>query len=281
MYMSSDGGKNVVKITADGIEFSTDNGETWKSVGYQSDDTIDCMRYTNEILDDMSAIYKINKQIQSVKQAFDSLEGEDCCEYCRYKDECHGMTSNGRGEPVYPACANMDVEEYLDYEAFKEEYLEYEKFKRYYLGKFKEEKIMDILEIYANRTFNSIEDEYFKKRDELLNSNEIIARYNEINNTYKAAMDEFVNEEKVKASGLIIPTAYLDTASYEINKCKVDELCRDLDLERENKTEALHSRTAEVRAMIDIVPKDGNYDTKVIEILKNYEILDKKGKINA
>ena len=33
--------------------------------------------------------------------------------------------------------------------------------------------------------------------------------------------------------------------------------------------------------MISIVPKDGNYDAKVIEILKSYEILDKKGKINA
>ena len=275
MYISSDGGESVVKITANGLVFSTDNGETWKPFGYRADDTIDSVRYATEIVDSTGVIHNTFKQYARedlIKKAFNNLEGEDCCKYCWYQDECHGMTSNGRGEPVYPVCADaLEPDDYMDYEKFKKDYL----------GEFKEEKIMDILEIYANRTFNAIEDEYFEKRDELLNSNEIIARYNEINNTYKAAMDEFVNEEKVKASGLIIPTAYLDTASYEINKIKADELCRDLELERRNKTEALHSRTGEVRAMIDIVPKDGNYDTKVIEILKNYEILDKKGKINA
>lgn len=281
MYVSSDGSKYVVKITTDGIEFSTDNGETWKSVGYQSDDTIDCMRYTNEIVDDMVAVHKINKQIQSVKQVFDSLEGEDCCEYCRYKDECHGMTSNGRGEPVYPACANMDVEEYLDYEAFKEDYLEYEKFKKDYLGEFKEEKIMDILEIYKGRKMKAIDQEFEEKRESLENNNEIINRYKEITNTFRASMDEFVNEEKVKASGLIQQIPYLDNYRYELNPHKVNELFVEIAKERQDKFTELERLIEEVKAIIDIVPKDGNYDAKLFEILKNYEILDKKGKINA
>lgn len=272
MYVSSDGGKTVVKITVDGLDFSADNGETWKPFGYQSDDTIDCMRYTNEIVDDMCAIHKINKQIQSVKQAFDSLEEEDCCEYCRYKDECHGMTSNGRGEPVYPACANaLEPNDYMDYE----------KFKRDYLGEFKEEKIMDILEIYKGRKRKAIDQEFEEKRESLENNNEIINRYKEITNTFRASMDEFVNEEKVKASGLIQQTPYLDNYRYELNPHKVNELFVEIAKERQDKFTELERLIEEVKAIIDIVPKDGNYDAKLFEILKNYEILDKKGKINA
>ena len=55
----------------------------------------------------------------------------------------------------------------------------------------------------------------------------------------------------------------------------------DINKERTDKFQELDRLIDEVKAMISIVPKDGNYDAKVIEILKSYEILDKKGKINA
>lgn len=284
MYISSDGGESVVKITANGLAFSTDNGETWKPFGYRADDVIDSVRYATEIVDSTGVIHNTFKQYARedlIKKAFNNLEGEDCCQYCRYKDECHGMTSNGRGEPVYPACADMDVEDYLDYEAFKEEYLEYEKFKEDYLREFKEEKIMNILEIYKSRKAKAIDQAYEEKRERLLDSNEVINRYSEIINTFQASMDEFANEEKVKASGLITQTPYFDNYRYELNESKVSELFVEIDKERHDKFQELDRLIDEVKAMMDIVPHGENYDAKIIEILKNYEILDKKGKINA
>lgn len=293
MYISSDGDESVVKITANGLVFSTDNGETWKPFGYHAnayfgkygvDDAIDSVRYATEIVDSTGVIHNTFKQYARedlIKKAFNNLEGEDCCRYCRYKDECHGMTSNGRGEPVYPACADMNVEDYLDYEVFKEEYLEYEKFKEDYLREFKEEKIMNILEIYKSRKAKAIDQEYEEKRESIENNNEIINRYNEITNTFRANMDEFANEEKVKASGLIQQTPYFDNYRYELNRFKVNELFEDIDEDRKVKIAKLDELINEVKAMMDIVPHGESYDAKIIEILKNYEILDKKGKINA
>lgn len=140
---------------------------------------------------------------------------------------------------------------------------------------------MEILEIYKVRKMKVIDQEFEEKRESLENSNEIINRYKEIINTFQADMDEFVNEEKVKASGLINPTPYLDNYRYELNQNKVNKLFVEIDKEREDKFAELERLIEEVKAMIDIVPKDGNYDAKVVEILKSYDILDKKGKINA
>ena len=272
MYISSTDSETVLKMTGYGVEFSTDNGETWKPFSYRADDTIDSMWcYATEIVEPDGRIRKIDREKQ-IKNAFNNLEGEDCCEYCRYKDECHGISSNGRGEPIYPVCADaLEPDDYMNYEQFKEDYLE----------KFREENNMEILRMYREKREKAIHDEYMKKREDLLNSNEIVARYNEINNTYKATMEEFVNEEKVIASGLIVPTAYLNTAAYEIDMSKLDDLFTDLNKKYDEQIEAVLDLIREVEAQIEIIPEDGNYDAKVVEVLKNYNILDKKGKINA
>ena len=161
------------------------------------------------------------------------------------------------------------------------DYMDYEKFKKDYLRGFKEEKDMEILEIYKVRKMKAIDQEFEEKRESLEHNNEIINRYKEIINTFQADMDEFVNEEKVKASGLIQQTPYFDNYRYELNRPKINELFDDINKERTDKFQELDRLIDEVKAMISIVPKDGNYDAKVIEILKSYEILDKKGKINA
>ena len=202
MYISSDGGESVVKITVNGLEFSTDNGETWKPFSYRPNDAIDSMW-----------------------------------------------------------CYAMQKEDYL--------------------RGFKEEKFMNILEIYKSRKAKAIDQEYEEKRENIENNNEIINRYSEIINTFQASMDEFANEEKVKASGLITQTPYFDNYRYELNESKVSELFVEIDKERHDKFQELDRLIDEVKAMMDIVPHGENYDAKIIEILKNYEILDKKGKINA
>ena len=97
-----------------------DNGKTWQSFGYRPDDAVDSMLlYATTIVESDGRIRNIDRE-KPIKKAFDDLEGDDCCQYCRYQDECHGMTSNGRGEPVYPACADaLEPNDYMDYEKFK------------------------------------------------------------------------------------------------------------------------------------------------------------------
>lgn len=218
MYVGSINNNFVVRSIGNGMEFSIDNGETWKPFGYVVDnDIMDSVRYATESVDSTMVIHNTSKQ---------------------YKQEDH-------------------------------------------LRDFKEEKIMEILEIYKVRKMKAIDQEFEEKRESLENNNEIINRYKEIINTFQADMDEFVNEEKVKASGFIEQTPYFDNYRYELNRPKISELFDDINKERTDKFQELDRLIDEAKAMIDIVPKDGNYDAKVVEILKRYDILDKKGKINA
>ena len=65
------------------------------------------------------------------------------------------ITSNGRGEPIYPACADaLEPNDYMDYEKFKEDYL----------GEFKEENFMKVLDIYRERKCKELKD-LFKQKE--------------------------------------------------------------------------------------------------------------------
>lgn len=195
------GDKTITKVRAGGLEFSTDNGKTWQSFGYQPDDTVDSMRYI-----------------------------------------------------------------------FKEDYLR---------GFKEENEVMEILTIYQERKEKELKKEYNEKKQAILDSDKYISRYNELINTFNASLEELVNEEKAIQSEVFAMTPYNTTVKYEINETYKLNLLHDLDEEMGEKSKALDDMLDEVKAMIAIVPNDGNYDAKVVEILKSYEILDKKGKINA
>lgn len=292
----------VTKIT----NLMIDNNENGVSISgrldsyfgkYGVDDALDYMRYATTIVEPDGHICKMDSKIQvdydytkyynmlkekQIKNAFNSLEGEDCCEYCRYKDECHGMTSNGRGEPVYPACADMDVDDYLDYEAFKEEYLDYEVFKKDCLGEFKEENFMKVLDIYKERKYKELKDLFKQKEKDVLDNNKYIKEYNEIVNEFSAKLEEFATRTDVKAEEMLVQTGYKTGAfAYEIRDSYEKNLMQDLITEYNQEKAKLEKCIDEVKAIIELIPAGESYDAKVIEVLKNYEILDKKGKINA
>ena len=155
-------------------------------------------------------------------------------------------------------------------------------FKEDYLRGFKEEnEIMQILTIYQERKEKELKKEYNEKKQAILDSDEYISRYNDLINTFNARLEELVNEEKAIQSEVFTMTPYNTTVKYEINETYELNLLHDLDEEMGEKSKALYNMLDEVKAMIAIVPSGENYDAKVVEILKNYDILDKKGKINA
>lgn len=151
-----------------------------------------------------------------------------------------------------------------------------------YLGEFKEEnEIMEILTIYQERKQKELQKEYNEKKQAILDSDKYISRYNELINTFNASLEELANEEKAIESEVFIITPYNSTIKYDISEIYKSNLLHDLDEEMGEKLKALYDMLDEVKAMIAIVPSGENYDAKVVEILKNYDILDKKGKINA
>lgn len=255
-----------------------ENGTTWSRIGSAKDITIKCDDLESNAEQDYNSMHfynywlKIHKE-NNVKKAFYDLEGEDCCEYCRYQDECHGITSNGRGEPIYPACADaLDPNDYMDYEKFKKDYL----------GEFKEENFMKILDIYRERKCKELKDLFKQKEKDMLDNNKYIKEYNEIVNEFSAKLEEFATRTDVKAEEMLLQTGYkTGTFAYEIRPSYMDNLTKDLAAEYSQEEAKLEKYIDEVKAIIELIPAGESYDGKVIEVLKNYEILDKKGKINA
>lgn len=225
-------------------------------------DTYDTMRFYNYWL-------KIPKE-DNVKKAYYNLEGEDCCKYCPYQDECHGVTGGPNG-PIYPYCADHNIYAELDYEKFKEDYFR----------EIEEENKMKVLDIYESRKVIEFQNEKNKKVEEILNNNKYINRYNELVKTFEASLEEFAEEENVKAENVLFNTGYSTSYKYEIRDSYKEYLVEDVFREYDKKIEDLKEYLTEVKSIIELIPQDGNYDAKVIEVLKNYDILDKKGKINA
>ena len=185
---------------------------------------------------------------------------------------CTISTNNVDFEELYQGNCEYGLEDYMDFELFKEEYL----------GKFKEEnENMEILTIYEERKQKELQKEYNEKKQAILDSDKYISRYNELINTFNASLEELVSEEKAIELEVFTMTPYNTTIKYDIREIYKLNLLHDLNEEMGEKEQVLYNMLDEVKAMIAIVPSGENYDAKVVEILKNYDILDKKGKINA
>lgn len=140
---------------------------------------------------------------------------------------------------------------------------------------------MKVLDIYEARKLIEFRNEKNKKVEEILNNNKYINRYNEIIKTFEASLEEFAEEENVKAENVLYYTGFLTSYKYDIRDSYKNDLVEDVLKEYNEKIEGLREYLTEVKSIIELIPQDGNYDAKVIEVLKNYDILDKKGKINA
>lgn len=53
------------------------------------------------------------------------LEGDELCQFCVFVDNCPGLISSSKGEPIFPACVDGPCDTFINAEAFKE-YLEKE-----------------------------------------------------------------------------------------------------------------------------------------------------------
>lgn len=58
---------------------------------------------------------------EKIEKWLDEHDGEDLCKYCFANRGCaHGVACYG-GEPVFPKCADSDVEDYLDLERLEQD----------------------------------------------------------------------------------------------------------------------------------------------------------------
>lgn len=128
----------------------------------------------------------------------------------------------------------------------------------------KEENEMQILDLYKERKKKAIEKEYSEKREEILQNDTIQSIILEMTNQVNAILE---NEDR-KIEYEYQPTLMTSETEQKIEKLK--------EMQQEE-IEKLRSTLDEIRALFELTD-DYNERTK---ILKNYDILDKKGKLNV
>lgn len=143
----------------------------------------------------------------------------------------------------------------------------YKKYKREILENNESEEFkMEILDIYRNRKLEKISSDHIKKQEEI-RKNDIFAKLaSEYNSQVKALFKNEFNEEYT-----------LGDISPKVESFETKEKLEKAYIEFINEKEKLEEIIQEVKAQLEIAE---NYETK-IKILKNYNILNKEGKINA
>ena len=124
----------------------------------------------------------------------------------------------------------------------------------------------DLINIYFARMEKRILEEKRNKDKEIKENDEIQKLLEDTENQINVILDR--DEER----RYCLPTIY--TYTDETDKALIEN-----EKETDRKIEELYQLKAEVEAQLSIIPEE-KYEVAV-EVLKNYEILDKKGKINA
>ena len=155
------------------------------------------------------------------------------------------------------------------------------KYERYVMGKWdfptieKGEMEMrnEVLELYAKRERERIENTFRAMKEEEYNNLEAVKRYNELINTFKASLAELVDEYKNEEPKIFIQTVYEDHFGYEINPYLERQISEKFQKDFEAEMRELDERIEEIKAVLSL-SNDVEYQKNV---LVEYGILNKKG----
>lgn len=130
--------------------------------------------------------------------------------------------------------------------------------------KVKEEKEMDILEIYKERKIKTLEKEFSEAKKVAIEEDEIQKIIIEMTNQVNTILENEGSDTRYESH----PNLYTSKT-----ESKLDEL----NDKYHEQIEELRSTLEEIRALFELTD---DYNER-IKILKNYNILDKKGKLNV
>ena len=128
----------------------------------------------------------------------------------------------------------------------------------------KEEKEMDILEIYKERKIKTLEKEFSEAKKVAIEEDEIQKIIIEMTNQVNTILENEGSDTRYESH----PNLYTSKTEAKLNK---------LNDKYHEQIEELRSTLDEIRALFELTD---DYNER-IKILKNYDILDKKGKLNV
>lgn len=135
---------------------------------------------------------------------------------------------------------------------------------------------MKILELYRERCEKEIKERYDRIIKEEYEELEIVKEYNELINTFNINMKQLAEKYNTNDEIYLVPTCYNNDYAYELSSDLRDKIRDKYDNAMDTEIIQLRKFVEEIEAVLSI-SDDKDYQ---IEVLKNYDILDKKGKLN-
>lgn len=150
---------------------------------------------------------------------------------------------------------------------------------RYCMGIWDEEERndnMNIVDLYRMRKREQINNKYKELIDKEYNELDVVKEYKELINTFDINMKQLADKYNNNDTQPLVKTAYKNDYSYELSMYLEEEIRSKYNDVIEKELKELERLIEEVKAML-YLSDDKDYQ---LEVLKNYEIVDKKGKLN-
>lgn len=142
-----------------------------------------------------------------------------------------------------------------------------------------DERNMDnkIVDLYYERKKKELLDKYEKIINDEYEANEAVKEYTELKNTFETALAEMADRYNQGELRIIVRTGYVGGYPYELNDNIRDEIKKAHREEYNAELKQLELLVEEVRAMLAF----SNNEEHRMNVLKEYNIINKKGKLNV
>ena len=134
-----------------------------------------------------------------------------------------------------------------------------------------------IVDLYYERKKKELLDKYEKIIKDEYEENEAVKEYTELKNTFEAALAEMADRYNHGELRIIVRTGYVGGYPYELNDNIRDEIKKAHREEYNAELKQLELLVEEVRAMLEFSDNEEHR----LNVLKEYDIINKKGKLNV
>ena len=133
----------------------------------------------------------------------------------------------------------------------------------------------DVLELYKSRREKEIRNKYKDIIDKEYNELPAVKEWHELTTNFEIEMKQLAEKYNTEDLTCIVKTGYLNDYEYALSNRIRDDIKKEWQADLDEELSDLYKFVEEVSAVLSI-SDDKDYK---IEVLKNYEILDKKGKL--
>ena len=134
-----------------------------------------------------------------------------------------------------------------------------------------------IVDLYYERRKEGIKEDFKAMLEEEYNNNPVVKEYNELVGTFEASLAELANRYNTEEETVLIKSGYKGEYGYVLNESLKTKLTGDLKASYDAEIKDLELLIEEVRAMLSFSDNEEHR----MDVLKKYEIVDKKGKLNV